>query len=506
MTTEHELTILEFVEHQQLLNDRSLSKCQRAILKSIYGLALDEEELEIYKRCTGLEIYDPKEQIDVSIIAGRRGGKTSKIAAPVAVFEAFRDHGLPPGEEGYVLLLAPQRAQARIAFRAIRRYIMSSPVLSKHVIRVFKDEIKLDNGITICCGTASYVAVRGVTIVAVICDEMAFWRHDETSANPEQEILDALRPGMATVRNPKLIKISTPFRKEGILWNEYQMRAQLEFPVWQVSTQEMNPTISSRVLNKAQRLDEQKYRREYLAEFCENIASWIEYDTLQACVVPNRRELPPVAEFEYMAVIDPGFVHSDFALAILQLSPDGIIALCQLRSWRGSKKQPIAFGWVCRQIKQQLDEYGINRVITDQYYAQAVIQELSKLGVVAEQRAFSGSTRATIFSNLRHLLVEQKIELLDSPELLSQLRSLEEERTERGQINIRARGQNRDDLAVVVALGANELSRQTFVPLVPELGIVETFRQDPFNCDISAVCGNFPRCMDRFCCQGFKHE
>jgi hypothetical protein len=113
-----------------------------------------------------------------------------------------------PGEEGFVILLAPQIAQARIAFRCIRNYLRNSRILWKRVVSTTKNEIKLDNGITIACYPCSYIAVRGLTIIAVICDEMAFWRHEATSANPEREILAAVRPGMATVRNPKLIKMA----------------------------------------------------------------------------------------------------------------------------------------------------------------------------------------------------------------------------------------------------------------------------------------------------------
>ena len=183
-------------------------------------MALSETEMEIYKRGTGREVYDGVEQQEVTVIAGRRGGKTTKVACPTAIFEAFRDHHLPPGETGYVVLLAPTMSQARIAFRCIRNYLRSSPILSKSIRRITKNEIELTNGITICCYPCSYIAVRGITIVAAICDEMAFWPHDESAANPEVEILEALRPGM--VVGAKLIKISTPFRKEGLLWDEFQ--------------------------------------------------------------------------------------------------------------------------------------------------------------------------------------------------------------------------------------------------------------------------------------------
>jgi len=382
------VNIVEFIEYPQLLNDRSISEWQRTILKTVYGLPLNERELEIYKRGTARENYDQKEQAEVTIIAGRRSGKTGKIAATIAVFEAFREHGLPPGEQAYVLLVAPQLAQARIAFRYIRTYVASSPILSKRVLSSTRNEIRLDNGITICCYPCSYVAVRGITIVAAICDEIAFWRHEETSANPEQEVLDAMHPGMATVQRSKLIKIGTPFRKEGILFSEFQRRAELDFPVWQVPTRDMNPAIPSAVLDKAQRRDEQKFRREFLAQFCENISSWIDPETLEACVIRNRRELPHFAGGTYLAVIDPGFRHSDFALAILQRGSDGIIVVCRVVGWRGTKKAPLGLEWVCQQIKQHLDEFSLNRVIGDQYCVEAINQELGKLGIFYEEFCF----------------------------------------------------------------------------------------------------------------------
>ena len=251
--------IMQFIEDENLLNDRSLSDWQRTILKSTYGMALSETEMEIYKRGTGREVYDGVEQQEVTVIAGRRGGKTTKVACPIAVFEAFRDHHLPPGETGYVVLLAPTMSQARIAFRCIRNYLRSSPILRNSIRRITKNEIELTNGITICCYPCSYTAVRGITIVAAVCDEMAFWPDDETAANPEQEILEALRPGM--VGGAKLIKISTPFRKEGLLWDEFQQRAGLDFPVWQAITKNMHPEFSAAKLEKAQERDDRKYRR-----------------------------------------------------------------------------------------------------------------------------------------------------------------------------------------------------------------------------------------------------
>jgi hypothetical protein len=45
--------------------------------------------------------------------------------------------------------------------------------------------------------TASFRTTRGYTIVVGLCDELAFWTVDENSAEPDVEVLNALRPGMA---------------------------------------------------------------------------------------------------------------------------------------------------------------------------------------------------------------------------------------------------------------------------------------------------------------------
>jgi hypothetical protein len=500
------LNVIEFVEHPDLLNDRSLSEWQRTILKSIYGLALNDKELLIYQEGTGRDIYLEREQEEASIIGGRRGGKT-KIGCIIAIYEAFRGHNLPRGEMGFVILLARTMSQARVAFRVIRHLIHSSPILRKLVVRETRNEIELNNGVVICCYPCSYSSVRGVTVVAAICDEMAFWYHDENAANPEQEVLDALRPGMATATRSKLIKVSTPFKKEGILWNEFQRRGELDYLVWQAPTVNMNPTISSTVLERAQARDDRKFRREFMAEFSEDLSSWIDSEILDGCVVRNRKDLPRVPHVNYLAAIDPGFVHSDFAFVIAHLSAGNVI-IDRLVGWRGTKKAPVAFEWACEQIASILHEFGINSVFGDQYCAPVIRQELMKRSIYFEQLNFDSNTRPQIFGNLHHLLVQSKIEIPDDPELLRQFRSLDEIKTSRGRIDIRASGNSRDDLAVVVALAAYQLIERPAPNPGVTLGLSRSTALNviPERCPYQAICANFPRCLDMGYCQTFKDE
>jgi hypothetical protein len=116
------------------------------LLKSLYGLPLDPEESEIFVARTG-KVYDQQEKQEVTWIAGRRSGKTSKLAAPVAVYEAFRHHGLPTNEPAFVLLIAPTVKQAAIAFGTIKEYIRNSTILSQCVLSYTRNEIKLRHGV-----------------------------------------------------------------------------------------------------------------------------------------------------------------------------------------------------------------------------------------------------------------------------------------------------------------------------------------------------------------------
>ena len=54
--------------------------------------------------------------------------------------------------------------------------------------------------------------MRGYTVCAALCDEIAFWRSDE-SANPDHEVLEALRPAMATV--PGAVMLCASARTRG---------------------------------------------------------------------------------------------------------------------------------------------------------------------------------------------------------------------------------------------------------------------------------------------------
>ena len=123
--------------------------------------------------------------------------------------------------------------------RYVKGLLENVPMLARLVVRETAESIDLANQITIEVHTASFRSVRGYTVVAALLDEVAFWRSDDESANPDREVVEALRPAMATVPGAILLAASSPYARRGVLWETWQHHyGKDEHPllVWQADT------------------------------------------------------------------------------------------------------------------------------------------------------------------------------------------------------------------------------------------------------------------------------
>jgi len=258
------VTLLEAMRDPALFGaffrDRKSWVPWESFLAALFGLSLTDEQLAIFQRHTGRQRPLDKPAREAWLVVGRRGGK-SRIAALVAVYLAcFRDYGrlLAPGERGTLPVIATDRYQARTVFRYIISLLEGVPMLAQLVERRTQHGIELTNGVTIEVHTASFRAIRGYTLIGAVCDEIAFWRSEE-SANPDAEILNGLRPGMATIPGALLLCISTPYARRGALWDAHRRHyGEGGDPVlvWQAPTRAMNPSVDEQVVAEAYAQDE----------------------------------------------------------------------------------------------------------------------------------------------------------------------------------------------------------------------------------------------------------
>ena len=89
----------------------------RVLLMAAMGEPLTAEELVIFSRITGGRSLPPTAMVEELLgIVGRRGGKTSAMAALLIYLGELCDHRdrLVRGERGVVLLIAPDQRQARV--------------------------------------------------------------------------------------------------------------------------------------------------------------------------------------------------------------------------------------------------------------------------------------------------------------------------------------------------------------------------------------------------------
>jgi len=149
-------------------------------LRALYGLDISKQDLEIFERCTGRKVPPAGGVRECWLICGRRAGK-SFVLALVAVFLACFENWsryLSPGERGTVMVIAADKKQARVIYRYAIALLHEVPMLSALIRRETAETIDLTNNITIEILTASFRTVRGYTLIAALCDEIAFWRSD----------------------------------------------------------------------------------------------------------------------------------------------------------------------------------------------------------------------------------------------------------------------------------------------------------------------------------------
>jgi hypothetical protein len=459
------VNILEAIDDPKLFKpwfrDPRTWMAWRAFLMALFALPGDPALLPIYARCTGRTTLPAAPATEAWLACGRRAGK-SFVLALIAVFLAcFRDYRpyLQPGERATVIVIAADRKQARVIFRYIGAMLTRIPMLKRLIMdRGEKAEAyDLTNGVSIEVGTASIRAVRGYTVVAALCDEIAFWMTDDDAANPDYEILDALRPAMATIPGAMLLCASSPYAKRGALYDAH--RRYFGQPgsvlVWKAPTREMNPTVPQRTIDEAIERDAAAAGSEWLAEFRNDIAAFVPREIVQACVPTGLVERPYTRGIRYTSFVDASGGTSDsMTLAIGHLEGD-LIVTDVVREIRAPFDPESATDEYARLLKS----YGIHRVTGDRYAGEWPRQAFQKRGI---EYALSEMPKSALYVDLLPKLNSRTIRLVDNPRLVGQLAGLERRTARGGRDSIdHALGAHDDVANVIAGLAAHLVSRHS---------------------------------------------
>jgi hypothetical protein len=432
-------------------------------LAALWALPLTPQQLAIFSQCTGREAPPTTPINEAWLVCGRRAGK-SFVLALIAVFLAcFREYRqyLAPGERGTIVIIAADRRQARTIFRYVRGLLNGVPMLARMIERETADTFDLSNRISIEIQAASFRSTRGYTLVAALCDEIAFWRSDE-SVNPDKEILAALRPAMATIPGAMLLCASSPYARRGALWDAYRRhfsRASSPVLVWKAATRTMNPSVPQSVIDAAIEADASSAAAEYMAEFRTDVESFISREVVDAAVILARYELPCVDGCNYVAFVDPSGGSSDsMTLAIAHMENDNVV-LDLLRE----RKPPFSPDDVAKEFADTIKSYDLSSVRGDRYGGMWPRERFAAHGIDYQPAT---QPKSDIYLSLLPLMNSGRVELLDHLQMTKQLCALERRTARGGRDSIDHSPGAHDDI-VNAAAGAIVCAAQRMAQQVP---------------------------------------
>lgn len=426
----------------------------RAFLKLLHGLPRTAAEEALARELTGRTTLEAlTAPTEAWLICGRRAGK-SQIAALEAVHAAaFRDYRnvLAPGERGVVMVLAADRQQARVVFGYVVGLLEAAPPLAALVAAKRRESVDLKTGVSIEIHTASYKTTRGYTLVAAVLDEVAFWA-TESGANPDAEILAAIRPGLATIPGARLLALTTPYARRGEAWRAFTGHYGKDADpvcVWRAATRTMNPQVPEAVVARAYADDATAAEAEFGAQFRRDVESFLDAEAVGAVVVPGRRELPPRPGVEYVAAVDPSGGSADaFTMAIAHREGERVV-LDVVRE----RRPPFSPDAVVAEFTAVFSEYAVHKVTGDRYGGEWPRERFATRGVryVPAER-----NRSEAYLALLPLVNSGRVELLDVPTLTAQLVALERRTARGGRETVDHPPFGHDDVANAAALAVTE--------------------------------------------------
>ena len=446
------MTLLEAMADRHLFapwfRDPATWAAWRAFIAALFALSMTDEQLAIYRQSTGRSAPPQRAATEAWLVCGRRAGKSFILALCAAFLACFFDYRrcLAPGERGTVLIIATNSKQARVIFRYVRALLTHVPMLAQMIERETADSFDLSNGTTIEVHVASFKTTRGYTIVAALCDEIAFWPHDD-AAEPDYEVLNALRPGMATIPGAMLLCASSPYARRGALWDAHRRHFGKDgdpILVWQATTRCMNPTVPQSVVDQATERDPASAAAEWLAAFRTDIESWVSREAVEACVALDVRERLPMQGVRYCGFVDPSGGSADSMTLAIGHRENDVVIIDALRE----RRPPFSPEDVVAEFAALLKSYKVSKITGDRYAGEWPRERFREHGIAYEP---AQKSKSDLYRDMLPVINSRKLDLLDCAPLLAQLLGLERKTARGGRDSIDHAPGAHDDLANAVA-------------------------------------------------------
>ena len=418
-------------------------------LCALFALPMTPEQLQVYQKHTGRTTPPTSPLHEGWLVCGRRAGKSFILALCAVFLAAFTDWRpfLGPGEQATIMIIAADRRQARTIMRYCLGLLKAVPMLKQLIESETRESITLRNRIVIEVHTASFRSTRGYTCVAALLDEVAYWPVDESAAEVDVEVLNAIRPSMATIPGAMLLCASSPHARKGALWTAHSKHFGKDGDpvlVWQASTRDMNASVPQSFIDQHVAEDPARAQAEYMAQFRSDLEGYVLREAVEACVNTGIRERAPQRGIVYTGFVDPsgGSVDS-MTLAIAHRDQD-VVVIDALRE----RVPPFSPEQVVGEFAELLKSYNVTRITGDRFANIWPVEVFANVGIAYEQ---SAEPKSVLYTNMLPLLNSCRIELLDHSKTINQLIALERRTARGGRESIDHPPGGHDDLINAVA-------------------------------------------------------
>jgi hypothetical protein len=434
----------------------------RILLIAIMGEPLYADERAVFKELTGRDHAPGEPAEEFWGVVGRRGGKTRAMAVLASYLAVCIDYRaiLAPGERGLLPIMAASTLQAQQAFNFTAGMFETAPNLKGLVTAQTADTLTLSTGVEIQVRPASYRTIRGITAIGAVADEIAFWRSDD-SANPDKEILNALRPSLATTGG-LLAAISSPHAKRGELYATYRRHfgpsGHPRILVAKAASRTLNPSLSQRVVDRAYEEDAVSAAAEYGAEFRGDIEIFITREAVEACVTRDLTVRAPLSAVSYVGFCDPSGGSSD-SMTMAIAHREGQTAVLD---YVGERKAPFSPASVVQEFAAVFKSYHCHTIRGDRYAGEWPAESFAAHGI---KYLPAEKTRSELYVDLLPLVNSKRADLLDNVRMIVQLVGLERRTTRAGKDSVDHAPGAHDDIANAVA-GAVVMASAARQPMV----------------------------------------
>lgn len=232
---------------------------------------------------------------------------------------------------------------------------------------VTHESITLTNGLGLQV-LAGRDSIRGATIVGAVIDESGFIRTAEDNAfMSDQDIVNAIEPGMLSIPDPLLLVISSPGRKKGFLyrmWTRVWGKKIEGNLVIKAPTLTMNPSADKGRIEDAYRDDPVAAATELGGEWRDDVSEFVVAERLDAATDAGVELRPRVEGVTYRAFADPagGTGGDSFVIAIAHEENK-----VQVLDVLAGVEPPFSPSEVIKQCALLLKSYGVYSITTDRY-------------------------------------------------------------------------------------------------------------------------------------------